>query len=103
MCECTTNIETDYLSPSTRQQLTDNHALTGTHRLANNFCFGVGLDRCTSTNPYVGESCAYGDVDKKQNAKCPKCLCQIIDGACGIGSDDDHCNPSKNNGFFDGH
>ena len=99
MCECTTNIETDFLSPSTRRQLTDNHALTvGTHRLANNFCFGVGLDRCTSTNPYVGESCGYGkNMNMKQNAKCPKCRCKIIDGACGIDSDDKDCNPSKNN------
>jgi hypothetical protein len=77
-------------------------------RKANNFCYGTGLDLCTSTNPYVGESCGYGIISKKKDAKCPKCRCQIIEGtkdknydwtgykACGIGSNDDHCNPSKN-------
>ena len=68
------------------------------YRLANNYCFAVGLDRCTSTNPYVDESCGYGGVvDKKNNAKCPKCRCKIVDGACGIASDDKDCNPSQNN------
>jgi len=76
--------------------------------LANNFCYGTGLDLCTSTNPYVGDDCGYGIIDegtKKQNAKCPKCRCQIIElkhkghkgfKVCGIGKDDDHCNPAEN-------
>ena len=71
--------------------------LACTHRLANNYCFAVGLQRCSSTNPYVGESCGYGGDNKSKNAKCSKCRCQFIDGvACGIGSNDNDCNPSMN-------
>ena len=96
--------------------LTTNHP-NGLRRDANNVCFNTGLDLCTSTNPYVGDDCGYGRdgvIDKKKNnAKCPKCLCQIIvldykkNGwnadkdvrgmkVCGIGKNDNNCNPSAN-------
>jgi len=68
------------------------------NRVANSYCFAVGLELCTSTNPYVGESCGYGDIDRKKDAKCSKCRCKILNGgkACGIDAYDDICNPSKN-------
>ena len=98
----------------------NNQPSHGLRRYANNVCYGTGLDLCTSTNPYVGESCGYGTLAMKKNAKCPKCRCQIIEGqpewynlksvsggrstimnfsgyyACGIGSNDDDCNPAVN-------
>ena len=93
---------------TSKKILTTNHP-NGLRSEANNFCFATGLDLCTSTNPYVNGSCAYGlikdgVIEKKHNAKCPDCRCQIIEGtgkykgnkACGIGKNDRHCNPSEN-------
>ena len=98
--------------------MTINNQLShGLRRLANSFCYATGLDLCTSTNPYVGDDCGYGVIrdgvidKKKNNAKCPKCRCQIIvldykklsenhnvNGikVCGIGKDDKNCNPKEN-------